>query len=567
MRTAFLSLLLILNIHFSFCQITDNQKAQTIIEQRGEVYFSFIPTTDISIEEITSIISIDKIDANNRIYAYANHQAFLDFSKLRIAFQIEQEAYLLYSPQMAPSVAAFMQNWDSYPTYDQYDSLMHKLASDYPSLCRLHNLGNLPSGRQILALQLGDSVGVYQKEPRFLYTSSMHGNELTAYVLMLRFATYLLSNYGQIPQVDSLMNNVEIWINPLANPDGAYQAGNNSLSAASRYNANFTDLNRNYPDPEDGQHPDGKAWQPETVIFMNFADSMHFTMSANFHGGAEVMNYPWDTWAKLPADNDWWKYVCQQYADSAQTYGWPNYFVGPSAANGSGVVNGYQWYTTYGGRQDYMNYFQQCREVTSEISSVKIPQASSLPAYWNANYRSFLNYINQVRFGLRGFISDSISGSPLSAKVFINSHDKDESHVFSHLPYGDYYRLLDSGYYSITFSADHYYSKTVDSVLIFRDQSRNLDIALVPDYTSLEKVKASSFILFPNPTHYQVHIISRILFQKIALLSLDGKLIKEWEILDTNETTININGIIPGIYLVRIIGKKGSSQYQKLIIQ
>ncbi|MBK6966466.1 MAG: hypothetical protein IPH20_21865 [Bacteroidales bacterium] len=66
---------------------------------------------------------------------------------------------------------------------------------------------------------------------------------------------------------------------------------------ARRYNINGVDLNRNYPDPEDGDHPDGYAWQPETVAFMNFAGQHDFVAAANFHGGVEVVNYPWDTWA------------------------------------------------------------------------------------------------------------------------------------------------------------------------------------------------------------------------------------------------------------------------------
>ena len=85
------------------------------------------------------------------------------------------------------------------------------------------------------------------------------------------------------------MNGLDIWINPLANPDGCYHGGNSSVSGATRYNANSVDLNRNFADPDDGPHPDGNSYQPETNIFMAFADTMHFTMSANFHGGAELM--------------------------------------------------------------------------------------------------------------------------------------------------------------------------------------------------------------------------------------------------------------------------------------
>ncbi len=33
-----------------------------------------------------------------------------------------------------------------------------------------------------------------------------------------------------------------------------------------------------------------------------------------------------------------------------------------------GITNGAAWYVIDGGRQDYMNFFHQCREFTLEIS-------------------------------------------------------------------------------------------------------------------------------------------------------------------------------------------------------
>lgn len=541
-------------------------KANLIIEERGELYFSFVPPKGLAIEQFSRIISIDKCAANGRIYAYANASEFARFLNLGISYQIEKETYRIIAPQMAGSVSDFMQNWDAYPTYYQYDSVMHKLADDYPNLCKYHILDTLASGRKIIALQLGDNVQVQQMKPRFLYTSSMHGNELSAYVLMLRLADYLLSNYGQNAMVDSVMNNVEIWINPLANPDGAYQMGNTTLSGATRYNANFVDLNRNYPDPDNGLHPDGNSWQKETEIFMDFATQKHFVMSANFHSGAEVLNYPWDTWAKQTADHNWWNYVCHQYADTVHAYSPGTYFLGPSQANGTGVVNGYQWYPIYGSRQDYMNYYQGCREVTIEISNIKIPPAAMLNGLWNYNFRSFLNYINQSRFGLRGVIRDSLTALPIKAQVFINSHDKDSSQVFSYLPYGDYYRMLDSAYYSITFSAPHYYSKTIDSVLIVRNQSLYLNVNLLADPTSIKQTDEVQSVLFPNPAHDYVLIESMNRIREVWLYSLDGKLLRHVKVANRKSYELNLVGVKPGFYFIHLLMEDGKRISHKLII-
>ena len=66
----------------------------------------------------------------------------------------------------------------------------------------------------------------------------------------------------------------------------------------------------------------------------------------------------------------------------------------------NGITNGYAWYEVNGGRQDYMNYFRHCREVTIEISNTKLLPASQLVAHWNYNYRSLLNYIDQSQQSL-----------------------------------------------------------------------------------------------------------------------------------------------------------------------
>ena len=92
-----------------------------------------------------------------------------------------------------------------------------------------------------------------------------------------------MSNYGTNPKITNLINNIEIWINPLSNPDGTYWGGNNTVADSRRYLANDVDANRNFPDIEDGDHPDGNAWAKETMLMMDFADAHNFVMSANIY--------------------------------------------------------------------------------------------------------------------------------------------------------------------------------------------------------------------------------------------------------------------------------------------
>ena len=47
----------------------------------------------------------------------------------------------------------------------------------------------------------------------------MHGDELSGFVLSLRLIDYLLTNYGMNNRISNLINEIDIWINPLINPD------------------------------------------------------------------------------------------------------------------------------------------------------------------------------------------------------------------------------------------------------------------------------------------------------------------------------------------------------------
>lgn len=308
---------------------TSAKDIDKIFEKKGEIYFKFEIASQYELNNIGRIISIDEI-IGSEIFAYANKRGFESFLKLEKPYNIlTHPGELIKNPKMlGVDEIGKSKSWDYYPTYEAYVEMMYQFAVDYPEICVVESIGNSIEGREILMAKITDNTNERESEPQFLYTSSMHGDETTGYVLMLRLIDYLLSNYGQDQRITNMVDNMEIWINPLANPDGTYAGGNGSVYGATRSNANYVDLNRNYPDPEDGPHPDGNEWQVETVHFMNFAENNDFVLSANHHGGTEVCNYPWDTWAQLAADDDWWVYVCREYADTAHVNSPSGYMTG-----------------------------------------------------------------------------------------------------------------------------------------------------------------------------------------------------------------------------------------------
>ena len=126
---------------------------------------------------------------------------------------------------------------------------------------------------------------------------------VTGAVLMLRLIDSLLTTYGSDTRITNMVDEMEIWINPLANPDGTYNGGNHTVSGATRGNANGYDLNRNFPDPEDGPTPGGTR-QIETTHMMNIATAHNFVLSMNFHGGAECSFCLWLDQRGAPQSGD-----------------------------------------------------------------------------------------------------------------------------------------------------------------------------------------------------------------------------------------------------------------------
>jgi len=286
-----------------------------------------------------------------------------------------------------------MASWDRYPTYGTYLDMMARWAEIYPELCHVDTIGTSVQGRLILSMYITGSEANDLYRPEFFYSSTMHGDEVTGFVMMLRLIDTLLNGYGVNEQYTNLLNSTRISINPLANPDGTYHAGDHTVNGAIRYNAYYVDLNRNYPDPF-GSDP-MESQQRENTAMISYVSAHQFRLSANLHGGSEVMNYPWDSFTSYerPHPNrDWWIAVSKRFVDTLRNYSSTHF----RDVNNEGYIEGGDWYVIPNGRQDYINYYHNCFELTMEISSAKTLSTDLLPEYWRFLQHSLVNYINEV---------------------------------------------------------------------------------------------------------------------------------------------------------------------------
>jgi len=320
--------------------------------------------------------------------------------------------------------------------------LLRSIANQYPTIAKVSSIGQSINGRDLWVMEISDNVGINEPgEPDFKYVGNMHGDETVGREVLIRFIQYLTSEYPTNTRVATLVNNTRIFILPSMNPDGFEQG--------IRSNAHGVDLNRDFPDriidPNGGF--DGR--QPETVAVMQWSEGKDFVLSANMHGGALVVNYPWDgngrseyeapQYAASP-DDSLFRQLAESYADAHLTMHDSSEFPG-------GITNGANWYALYGGMQDWNYVWQGDLELTLEIGNEKCPYDNELERYWQENQEALITYMEQLHvLGVRGFVFNG-SGKPVRATVHVLGIEIVSIHSDSE--HGDYYRLLLPGSYSV----------------------------------------------------------------------------------------------------------------------
>lgn len=404
---------------------------------------------------------------------------------------------------------------------------LFKLHQDYPEITRLYHIGESVEGRKLWVLEVTEEPGKHiLMKPEFKYAANMHGNEVVGREMLLHLARLLVENYRAAQEepkelakkptpakfVKKLLKATRIHIMPTMNPDGYARSEvgckHENPSRKGRLNANNVDLNRNFPDSVLKNTPDAQT-QPEVRAIMKWSGEIPFVLSANLHGGDLVAVYPFDGATNMSVneyrptpDDDVFIHLAKSYANSHATM-----------ANGKkcydictdyhpevfpeGISNGAAWYSLYGGMQDWIYEHSSCMEITLELGCNQYPAANMLPQYWAYNKRALLNYIREVHRGIKGVITDASSGNLLPD---VNIHVLNRAHNVTSSMYGDYFRILLTGYYEILYERQGYETEKV-FVSVQNTMPQIVNIKMRPNGSKLPSGQTNSS--GPYPTNGQ----------------------------------------------------------------
>ncbi|XP_077995365.1 carboxypeptidase D-like [Glandiceps talaboti] len=355
-----------------------------------------------------------------------------------------------------------------YYHYDELTSLLKKYAAEYSHIAKLETIGKSVEGRELWVMKLTDIPNETEPgEPYVKFVGNMHGNEVISRQVLIYLIQYLCKNYDRDSRIKTLLDSTTVYIMPSLNPDGFEAAKAGTCGGIQgRENAHRVDLNRNFPDqfsPLPVQEATGKR-EPETRAMMQWILDNPFVLSGNFHGGSVVASYPYDDSKKhtrtgknsLSPDDDVFKRLAHVYSNAHQTM-----HTSKADCNHEhfqdGITNGAHWYDVNGGMQDYNYVHSNCFELTLELSCCKYPLPAELSKEWENNQEALLQLLEEVHKGVKGFVLDSIDESAIpDATISVQGID----HNVKTASFGDYWRLLVPGTYTITATADGYDSVT-----------------------------------------------------------------------------------------------------------
>lgn len=241
-----------------------------------------------------------------------------------------------------------------YLTYDQMLDVLDDMAVKFPNLITTKAVVSDTivtwEGRPLWYVKISDNPNTDETEEKeVLYTALHHAREPNSLSQMIFYMWYLLENYATDPEIQHLVNNLELYFIPCVNPDGyiynettnpdgyGYWRKNRRDNGDGTYGV---DLNRNYgyfwgnDDIGSSSITNSQTYrgpapfsEPETRAVRDFCRERDFVFTFNYHTSGNLLIYPW-AYNDSPADSAFIKYAQLFTRYNNYTYGTSSQTVG-----------------------------------------------------------------------------------------------------------------------------------------------------------------------------------------------------------------------------------------------
>lgn len=267
--------------------------------------------------QIADIIHIDSA-VDDRVYSIINHDdldALMNNPSINIMSIQTVSKDTAVDPYYAPFVGAldFPSDDADFHTYDEVLASLRALEAGHPGVAQVFSVGKSIENRDIWGLRISiDDENTLAEKKAIVYMGTHHAREHVSTEIPLLFAEDILGRIDSDTSIQELVREIEIYIIPIVNPDGALHdiSGRGyrwwrKNRRPNRDGSYGVDLNRNYGygwgTGGSSSSPNSDVYkgtapfsEPETSAIRDFfLAHRNVSVALSFHTFSELILYPW----------------------------------------------------------------------------------------------------------------------------------------------------------------------------------------------------------------------------------------------------------------------------------
>jgi hypothetical protein len=450
-------------------------------------------------------------------------------------------------------------NDEDYFSYQEVYDYFILMTLLYPDIAVMESLGvSTRDSVTIWGFKISDNPHIQEDEPDALIDAVIHAREPVNVNVCIALMDSLLGGYGYNPAISNLVDETEIWVVPIKNPEGYLYVETGITNPWWRKNKrdnnendifegvvwelcgeyypsmpDGVDLNRNYPAGWDSagsadscsivyRGPSNLS-ENETQMEIALLEREHFVASICFHSFSEYVGYCGEDAAGYD--------LCIQMAASI------------TREDG---IGSYDCFNFFGDGQayNYMYWEYGVQAFLIETATEFFPSGEErINGIVENNVNGIFTMLNRIHgSSIRGNVRDSQTDEPLVAQVSIDGEVPLYAPRMSEPVHGRFTRLLMPGTYTLRVTKEGYEDYVMSDIVVEDGVPTVIEVPLVNTASDIEDTQADAppairaFSVsqnYPNPFNpsttlrFDVPESAGTVNVKVSIYDMRGRLIRK----------------------------------------